>query len=164
VRRRVAAPVTVLAAAAGLGLFAPAPAGASCVGPQITVPGAPSPSTTVVPLGGTDSTTVPVRLRAGSTVTVSGRYFANGCDDTGGGPAGPLPGCSAAGPPPAAPAQDVGLDLEVGGRVVRLGTADADQGYAVRWTVTLPPEVGAGSTGSLTTSSGEARLAVEFVP
>jgi hypothetical protein len=163
-RRLVRLLLVVGVAAAGLGLFAPTSAPASCVGPRITVPG-PTAAPTTLP---DDETAVPVvRLVPGQTVTVTGEYFFVGCDDTGtvttyG------PGCERADPPkPPVPARDVALELTWNGRTFALGTADAgDEAgrWAVSWTFTVPEDIVPGvATGILTTSAASRPVGVEFV-
>lgn len=153
-RRLVRLGLLVAVAAAGLGLFAPTTASASCAGPSITVPG-PTASPTSLP--DSDVPVPVVRLEPGATVTVTGRDFAAGCDDTGSvtvyGP-----GCERADPPkPSVPLQDVALELTWNGRTFPLGTADAggeETGYATSWTFTVPEDVVPGvATGILTTSA-----------
>jgi hypothetical protein len=136
-RPRVAMPVVVATAAVGLGLFTPPSAPAGCVGPSLTVPGAPSAAPVTTPAG--DHLTT-VRLVRGQSVTVRGRWFFRGCHDTtaGGGCMGPST------PPPEQPARNVKLTLVQGARTWTLGTADADgpsTSYAARWNVTLPSQL-----------------------
>lgn len=75
----------------------------------------------------------PPVLRLGSTVTIEGDAFANGCDDT-----GSTWACSAES---REPMQDVVLRIRQGGREWELGSADASDGDTVghvEWTVALP--------------------------
>jgi len=73
-------------------------------------------------------------------VTVDGRRFIDGCDDTGGGDAF---GCSTEEPEPEIPVEDARLELlesaaSEDGLV--LGEADADDAGRVSWTVTIPAD------------------------
>ncbi|NAZ80708.1 hypothetical protein GTR02_02600 [Kineococcus sp. R8] len=104
-------------------------ASASCAGPQElqveqSRPGrAPSPTGSASPV-----------LTSDGDIEVSGRGFADGCDDTTGGW-----GCD--GPPPVVPMRGVDLVLEQDGTTWTLGTADAaggDEGYAISWRVRVP--------------------------
>lgn len=75
----------------------------------------------------------PPVLRAGSTVTIEGDAFADGCDDT-----GSTWACAAES---REPMEDVVLRIRQGGREWELGSADAsdgDRGGHVEWTVALP--------------------------
>ena len=142
-RPRVVRPRPLLAATGALtlcclaaGLLPPAPAAASCAGPQHlevdTGARRSAPSTPAAPS--------PVVVPAAGEVEVSGVGFADGCDDTGGGL-----GCQ--GPPPVVPMRDVDLVLEQGGSTWTLGTADAagpQEGFAVGWRVRLPADVAPG--------------------
>jgi hypothetical protein len=141
----------------GLGLFAPTSAPASCVGPRIAVPGAATLTPSAEP---TDGRVVPtVRLSPGQPITVEGRWFFNGCNDTGGGG-----GCSGPDrPDPEKPARDVRLTLTQGSRHWTLGTADAagpSREYAVRWRVRLPADLAPGGA-TLTARTAELRVEVQ---
>jgi hypothetical protein len=133
--------LVLVTAVCGLGLVAPAAPSASCVGSQIVVggPGAlPRPG--LRPAGGDG---LPVVLRSGDDLTVSGRWFFRGCHDT-----GASTSCSApADPPPEKPYRGVRLVLVQGTRSWVLGTADAGgpgTSYRVRWEVIVPADVGSG--------------------
>ena len=116
VRRRFLA---LLLALAGLTLLpAGGPASASCAAPYVDAP----PS-----------------LAVRGEVTVTGRGFADGCQDSGSCPAYGCGECDY-GPPPV-PTPDVRLDLVQRGRVWLLGTADADDRGTVTWQVTVPDDV-----------------------
>ena len=133
--------LVLLVAATGLGLFAPTSAPASCVGPSIAVDGVPATTTTRLP--SPDEGEMPVvRLAPGSSFTVTGQYFFNGCDDTSS-CTSYGPGCSRCdAPEPPKTQQDVPLTLTWNGRDFALGTADADPTtLATTWSVRLPPEV-----------------------
>ena len=129
-RRWVARAVVVLVSAALLGVAGPVLARGSCVGPTIAVgtdldPAAPPAD------GGT--------VRAGQPVTVTGRWFHSGCEDTGG-----TTGCGEPPPDPEAPLLAVELVLRQGGQSWRLDRRDAaprSEQYAVRWSGTIPPQV-----------------------
>ena len=75
----------------------------------------------------------PPVLRLGSTVTIQGDAFVEGCNDT-----GSTWACSAESE---SPMDDIVLRIEQGGREWKLGSADASGGEArgqVEWTVALP--------------------------
>ncbi|MCU1690996.1 MAG: hypothetical protein JWM64_87 [Frankiales bacterium] len=138
----------VLIATAGvLGLPLPG-AHASCVGPQLSVEG-------VVP------TYLPghvaqVRLAPGQAVDVVGEAFFAGCDDVGGGDGDG--GCDDDAPGERMlPRRDVALDLVVGGHGRRLGRADADDAFVVRWSVRVPAGL---PPGPAVLGAGGARLDV----
>lgn len=159
VRRRVVGVLVALGCAVALGVAVPGPASAGCVGPEISVGGAAAGTSAGAPV-----------LHPGQEVDVSGEWFRDGCDDTGGGGVGPAggPGCS--GPAAAAapadrlaaterPMQDVVLALEQGGRRWQLAVADArdDAASSIRWTVVVPADVGEGTAVLV---AGPARLVV----
>ena len=127
VRRRVVGLLLVLSCVA-LAPYPSSPSAAGCAAPQLSV-------------GGELSTRQrPVELRRGSEVTVDGRFFHDGCDDTGGGDAF---GCSADEPEPEPPQTDVELVLlersaDVEG--VSLSVADADEAARATWTFTVPAD------------------------
>lgn len=136
-RVRVAIPVVMATAAVGLGLFAPTSAPASCVGPSLTVPGAPTTAPVTTSTGDHLKT---VRLTRGQSVEVRGKWFFRGCHDTsaGGGCMGPST------PAPEQPARHVRLTITQRTRTWTLGSANADgpsKNYAVRWRVTLPSQL-----------------------
>lgn len=75
----------------------------------------------------------PPVLRLGSTVTIEGDAFVEGCNDT-----GSTWGCSAESE---SPMKDVVLRIQQGGSEWELGSADASDGEGrghVEWTVALP--------------------------
>jgi hypothetical protein len=133
--------LVLFVAATGLGLFAPTSAPASCAGPVIAVDGAAVTASTPAPPP--DEGTVPVvRLARGASFTVTGQYFAAGCNDTGG-CTSYGPGCTRCEQPePPEPQRDVALTLTWNGRELPLGTSDADPAtFVTTWSVTLPPDV-----------------------
>jgi hypothetical protein len=121
----------VLGLSAGLTALALAPlpstpAVAGCAARELSVAG---------DLGSRQS---PVVLVRGEEVTVDGRRFIDGCDDTGGGDAF---GCSTDEPEPEIPVEDARLELlesAAGEHGLVLGEADADHAGRVSWTVTIP--------------------------
>lgn len=138
-RRRSTWLLVPLLAATGIGLFAPAGAPASCVGPSLEVPGVPTGSPVADPSTGQVLTAV--RLSPGQQLTVRGSYFFDGCNDT----SDSSPGCSGPQVRSQDPSRDVHLVLTQGSRSWDLGTADATgPQYAVSWPVTLPSDLAAG--------------------
>ena len=111
-------------AAAAFAVTVPAPgeeAAASCVGPVVVVAGSPERHPTVA---------------VGSQLTVRGRFFLDGCDDTGGGSA---LGCSSPPPEPVTPMKAIDLRLRQHGREWLVGTADADARLGeVAWSAPAP--------------------------
>lgn len=108
------------------------PASAGCASPQLSVDG---------DLG---SRQRPVELRRGDEVTVEGRYFHDGCDDTGGGDAF---GCSTDQPEPEPPMQDVELVLlesKTASEGLPLAVTDADEDSKATWTFTVPDDAPVG--------------------
>ena len=139
----------VAASCAALGLVAPSPASAGCVGPSLEVPGAelrfPTDRTVVLP-------------RSAGPLLVTGVTFTDGtCNDT-----PRTSGCGAPETPaPAQPARGVELRLTQGDRTWELGTADAassEQYYRVRWEVVLPADL---RPGRATLTAGTADLVIE---
>lgn len=124
----------LVTAATGLGLFAPTTsASASCVGPMLELRDTASNALL--------TTTASPGLAPGDAVAVVGQYFANGCDDTGGGTGGG-PGCG--GPEQrerVTTQRAVRLELFQGTKTWDLGTKDADATYEIRWTTTLPKDL-----------------------
>lgn len=147
--RRVLTWCTVLATAAtGLGLYAPSTASGSCVGPMLEVrdPASNALRTATAAPG------VPA-VAPGEPVALFGQYFANGCDDTSGGP-----GCGGPEQRERVTAQRaVRLDLFQGTRTWDLGTKDADARYEIRWTTTLPKDL---QPGEAVFRAGTATLTV----
>ena len=125
------------------------PAAGSCAAPQLSVGG---------DFGGRDS---PVTLHRGEELTVDGRYFVDGCDDTGGGDAF---GCSEDEPEPAVPLEDAQLELLDSARStsgLALGVADADDHGRIAWTVTVPADAPLGRGVLRVTRSGDLYVVVQ---
>ena len=102
------------------------PAGASCAGPELKVPGSHGERPA---------------LALGAEVRIEGDYFFDGCDDSGGGRSDG-PGCQADEQRTTQkPLDDVTLVLRQGEESWDLGTVDADDDYTVAWTVVLPDGV-----------------------
>ncbi|WP_121253659.1 hypothetical protein [Nocardioides ferulae] len=117
--------------AAAVAPFPQQPAAASCAAPSLEVPGAAR---------------TPVVLHAGERVTVTGRGFVEGCDDTGG---GSVLGCSGGDEGETEePMSDVELVLlhgrptptQVSLAVADAGTADDGRLGQVTWTFTVPAD------------------------
>ena len=150
---RSRASLVVVMCAAALGLVAPSPVTAGCVGPSLEVPGAQTRF--AAQLEGRSVTVLP---RRDGPLAVTGMTFANGpCNDT--------PNTSGCGAPetpaPSVPAKGVELTLRQGEQTWRLGTADAsgsDDNYAVRWDIELPADL---RPGRATLIAGTADLAIE---
>jgi len=122
--------VGLLLVLAGLAVapYPSSPAAGGCVSPQLSIAGKLS------------SRQSPVELRRGDEVTVDGRFFHDGCDDTGGGDAF---GCSTDEPEPEPPQQDVELVLlekPADPEGVSLSVADADEEANATWTFTVPTD------------------------
>jgi len=122
--------------------FPSAPAAAGCVAPELSIAGDRS------------TRQQPIELRRGDEVTVDGRFFHTGCDDTGGGDSF---GCTADEPEEEVPMDDIGLRLlekpaSTDGPV--LGTADADDESRASWTFTVPLDAPTGR-GVLRTASSD---------
>jgi len=150
-RPRIAVPMVALLAASGLGLFAPGTAGASCAGPTI-VSITPEARPAATPSGQTR----PVVLHPGEAITVTGRGFIDGCNDT------PGPGCMGGGAVTQKAAHDVALVLNRSGSGTRLGQANAGDpatGYSIEWQVTLPTDLPPGSA-QLTADAATARVII----
>lgn len=82
-------------------------------------------------------------LTRGATVTVSGRSFVDGCNDTGG---SSTFGCTSEEEEPVLPHEDISLTITQGDRRWELGTEDAgtaddNQLGQVTWTVTIPADL-----------------------
>jgi hypothetical protein len=160
-RRRTWRPLAVrlllaTAVVAGLGLVLPAPAPASCVGPQLVVgdmDDAPRASAIAPTTPGP-----PAQILPGQRLVVEGLLFHDGCADS-----IDMGGCS--GPratDPESPARDVDLVLVRGDRSWTLGRADAGDAatqYAVRWEVVVPADVPTGPA-HLTAGGAQARVDV----
>lgn len=97
----------------------------------------------------------PPVLRLGSTVTIEGDAFAEGCDDI-----GSTWACSAES---REPMENVVLRIRQGGREWELGAADASDGDTVghvEWTVALPEDLKAGRAILQADSSDPLRVKV----
>jgi hypothetical protein len=147
-------PLVTLLLAAALAPFPGATARASCVGPQLAVAGQRSATPEGRPGQGE-----PAVLRA-SVVTVEGRYFADGCDDTGGQTTGF--GCAHQTRPQdrVAPMKEVQLVLRQGGREWSLGTADASARGRIAWRVRIPADLEPGRARLLAATSRTAVVVV----
>jgi hypothetical protein len=126
--RRVGAVVWTLAALVVLvPLRGSQPARASCPAPQLAI--------------GKYGALTPVVLRARDSTTVTGRYFVDGCNDTGGGTVSSF-GCDdRVEPPPRTPLTQIELTLRQQGRTWVLGTSDADEDLNARWAIVVPADV-----------------------
>jgi hypothetical protein len=129
--------VTLLLAAA-VAPFPGSPAQASCVGPQLSITG--------------QRARLP-EVRPAIAVTVDGRYFVNGCDDTGGQATGF--GCAHRTRPQdrVTPMAHVELVLRQHGREWRLGTAEATSDGRISWDVRVPVGVEPGRARLMTPAS-----------
>jgi hypothetical protein len=126
--RRGVVGLSVALAAVVVAPYPSTPAVGDCSAPQLSVGG---------DLG---SRKTPVVLHQGAEVSVDGRYFVDGCDDTGG---GDVFGCSHDEPEPEPPLQDAELELLDSTRSEHglvLGVADADDRGDISWTVTVPAD------------------------
>jgi hypothetical protein len=127
--RKVAAAASLLAGAlvaAVAGGFVE-PAEAACLSPQLSL-SAPT-------------------AHAGDTIIVSGSAFGDGCNDVIVGP----------GPPPAplgSPLTGVELQFQQGGRVVPLGTVDADGDYKFSMPITVPGDARPGPADIMAVMTG----------
>lgn len=118
------------------------PAAAGCVAPELIIGGDPG------------SRQQPVELRRGQQVTVDGRYFHDGCDDTGGGDAF---GCTTEDREPTPPMRDIELVLmerQSDASGIPLAVADADAGDEASWTFTVPADAPLGRGVLRTQTSG----------
>jgi hypothetical protein len=131
--------------AATLAPFPQQPASASCAGPTLSVVGADDP---------------PVVL-PGAEVTVEGRFFVDGCDDTGG---SNIFGCEE--PSEAVnPMHDVELVIKQRGREWVLGSEDAGSASAnqlgeISWTAVIPSGVRPGAARLVASSSETTRIRI----
>jgi hypothetical protein len=137
--------LVVLLLAAGLSPWPAGPAAASCAAPSLVVDG---------------TTLQPPHLAAGRLVTVRGRSFVDGCDDTG----TSTFGCSHDAETPT-PLRGVGLRVRQDGHEWALGTADAgtagdDRLGQVTWRVELPAGVRTGR--AILLAEPDARLTVHI--
>ena len=111
----------------------------------LTVPGPTAPAAASCPAPSLEVVEALV-LPRGSTVTVVGHHFAEGCQDVIG--CTSRLGCqSCHRPDPPTPSQDVELRLVQGGRSWVLAVADADGGDGlgrVTWTFAVPADAGPG--------------------
>lgn len=124
------------------------PASASCASPYLQV--------------AEDSAAPPV-LGRGDRVTVEGRAFVDGCDDTG---AATAWGCSTDEGESEQPMRDVQLRLRQGGRTWQLGSEDAgttddNRLGQISWRVTVPHGVQPGPATLVADSSGPLQVRVE---
>lgn len=136
--------ILLVAMLLGLALapFPQPPAYASCAGPMLDLPRRPV-------------------LERGTTTTVEGQAFVDGCRDTMSCSA--VPGCSHCeyDDPPPRPMQDVNLRLRQGDRTWRLATADAEsRGGRVTWTFEMPPGVRAGPARLVADMAGPVRIRI----
>lgn len=139
--------VALAAATVSLPLGLPGSATAGCIAPQLRLAGerypdgtAPEPRPTV---------------RREAELTVEGRAFREGCDDTGG---VDTFGCEER--EAVAPLREVELRLEQRGRSWSLGTADAGPDHDVRWRVVLPDDVDPGPARLVTDAGSSEPLRV----
>jgi hypothetical protein len=150
----------VLVAGLLLGVVLPAPAGASCQAPTITV--ATNRATgTPASWPGTSPSATPVLVAAGELVTVSGEYFFSDCFDT----ISCTGGCSACTGGGTAPAMlDLRLVLVSGTTATELGRQDAtaDRGE-VRWDVDLPTSLAPGAATLEVRRDGAAVVSVPLL-
>jgi hypothetical protein len=119
---------------------------ASCAGPSLELGSGPHPV-----------------ISPGQPVTVRGRAFVDGCDDTGG---GDTLGCRHEQPEAVQAQQDVVLRLRQDGRSWNLGTSDAgaaahDHLGQVSWQARVPSTV---HEGNATLEAGDATLQVLVGP
>lgn len=131
-------PVALLVAAllaVALAPFPGSPAVASCAGPMLLVPGPQRP--------------LP-ELAAGREVSVTGEFFLDGCDDTGGQDV--IFGCEEE-REVETPMAGVELLLRQRGREWSLGTADADARGRIGWDVRVPDGLRPGRARLLTEGS-----------
>lgn len=136
--------VAMIAGAAVVTMPAPHDAAsASCVGPMLETRDAAPP--TITP---------------GQRLTVVGRFFLDGCNDTR--VVVRSYGCSTheQAPEVVRPLDDVTLSLQQGGHTWRLGTADANSAGRVRWVVTLPVDLEPGRATLVTDQSRGLRVVV----
>jgi hypothetical protein len=137
-------PVALLVAlllAAAVAPLPGSPAEASCAGPQLTLTGVTG-----------QAAHLPV-VRPGAAVTVEGRYFVDGCDDTGGQATGP--GCAHQDRPQdrVTPMTHVELVMRQHGREWSLGAADATTHGRISWNVWIPAGIEAGRARLLAATS-----------
>lgn len=111
------------------------PAHASCAGPELSVSRA--------------------RAVAGGTVTVTGRYLFDGCDDTGG-------GCSGQ-PDPSHPQRPLTLEIVAPAGSVPLGEFNPDETGARRKQVVLPADLRGQVTLRLLTHRGDEYVATQLL-
>ncbi len=147
-------PLVLLLLAAAVAPFPGAPASASCVGPQLATAGQRA-----IPSEARPGQRAPA-VRPASVVSVDGRFFVDGCDDTGGQTS--VLGCDRqAGPEDqVAPMKDVELVLRQGGREWSLGTADADAHGRITWDVRIPVDLRSGRAILLAATSRTAVVVV----
>ena len=126
--------------AVSVGPLPGSPATASCAGPWLETEG--------------------LTLRAGDVVTVGGRGFDDGCQDSMG--CSETFGCSSCSydDPPPEPLRDLTVRLVQGGRSWELGTADADSDGRVTWSFTVPAGVERGAARLVTDLTEPGRVRV----
>jgi hypothetical protein len=130
-RRRVALSLSLMVVTAMLS----GPAHASCAGPGLSVS--------------------PAQAVAGSTVTVSGRYLFDGCDDTGG-------GCSGQ-PDPSHPLRPRTLEIVTSAGSVELGEFNPDNAGARTKQVVIPVDLRGPVTLRLLTKHGDEYAATQLL-
>ncbi|HET8561784.1 MAG TPA: hypothetical protein VFL69_14790 [Marmoricola sp.] len=118
----------------------------------------------VAPLLGVDGSAIPPRhpvsVRAGDDLTVRGRFFHHGCNDTGGSETDAF-GCSHSAPREAEPPmKHVVLRITQRGHTWRLGVADADGRSAISWDVTVPDGLRPGAATLRAGTSSPLRVVV----
>lgn len=120
--------LVMLMCLAGLSMLPGSTSSASCAAPSLALAGSDQPRPAV---------------RRGAEVTVTGRDFIDGCDDTGG---GSVFGCAEEDAEVEEPMTDLDLVLRHGRprQVVVLATADADSSGAVTWTFVVPLDAAPG--------------------
>lgn len=130
--------VVLLLATVGLGLWFGPPAHASCIGPSVQVS--------------------PDQGSRGSTITITGQYYWDRCNDVircviytptpspspGDPTPSPSPTSQCEEPEPPQPLQDIRLEFVQGGRVWGLGTIDADRHGRIRLEAEVPEEAAFG--------------------
>lgn len=102
------------------------PSQASCAAPQIEV--SPTPA------------------RPGAPITVTGKYFADGCNDTGGCSSG-LCTTTCEQPAPEPPLTGLSVELRRAATVLDSVTVDADERYRIAASLTVPTDAPPGRYG-----------------
>lgn len=103
----------------------------------------------------------PAVLARGATLTVTGSFFVDGCQDSMSCDA--RPGCSSCEDDAPAPVPLVGVTLELRqrGQTWVLGTAAADDAGRIAWSVELPTGVRPGSARLWTDESGAVEVRID---